>query len=158
MTADAIRLCGWMIASQCGAVTIQALFAIMPGLIGRLAVQIMAGAAPQTTIALFPTQAAAQLLRLANDLQRRVVARIANEYGKGLFQCVAGHEIVPVFCRIENACVSLEMALLADAVSGVWRETARVDDIGARRPGHMVSPGPWQRSHEMPSSVTAGFS
>src|SRR5439155_24373108 len=136
--AHAIARRRWMTARQRGPMAAQAFVAIVRGLIGRLAVRIVASAARQPIGALLPTYAAPQLLRLADHFQRRVVARIADEHREGLFERVAGHEIVPVFLRIENACVSLKMALLADAVSGVRREAARVDNIGARRLGYML--------------------
>src|SRR6266849_321805 len=109
----------------------------MCGFVAGLIMRIVAGTAPKPVVALLPTRTAAQLLRLADDAQWRVVPRIADKHGEGLFEHLAGHEIVPVSSRIENARLSLQMALFADTVSGIWREALRVDDIGARRHSHM---------------------
>src|SRR2546423_1424719 len=110
----------------------------MRGFVVRLLMRIVAGSAPEPVAAPFPTHTAAQLLRLADDLQRCIVARVADENGKSLFERLARREIVPVLSGIENPCFPLQMALFADAVPRIWREALRVHDIGARRLGHML--------------------
>src|SRR5215472_16061825 len=102
----------------------------------------MAGAAPKPVGALLPTRAAAQLLRLADNSQRAVIARIAGEDRESRLEGRARCEIVPVLSRIENARFSLQMTLFADAVSGIRFQAARIDNIRARWLGHMLRRGP----------------
>src|SRR5712692_3332419 len=121
-----------MILRELRAVATQAFLSIVSRPIHRLVVRIVASAAPEPVVAPFPTQAAPQLLRLANHSQRSVVPGIADEYSEGLFERFAGRDVAPVPSRIQNARLSLEVALLADAVSGIGSEARWADNIGSR--------------------------
>ena len=106
----------------------------------RLAVRIVAGAAPKTSAAIASAGAESKLLDMAYDLEssgRRARRRGIVVDGEGVFQALPRNKIAELFSWIEDTSGTKQVTLFADAVPGRRLELCRIDDRARTRIGEM---------------------
>ena len=106
----------------------------------RFVVWIVAGAAPQLSVAVARAGAQRELLHMADHFERAggICVVVCGEH---IFRALAGDEIAQLFAGIGDARDSEEMTLLADAVACGGRELRGIDDVAGARIGEMFFGG-----------------
>src|ERR1700680_2544993 len=102
----------------------------------RLAMRIVAGAAPKTPVAVASASAESKLLDVAYDFEspgRRSRRHDIMADGEGVFQALPRYKVAELFSWIEDTRGTKQVTLFADAVAGRGLELCRVDNRARTR-------------------------